>query len=312
MCKEASWGAGYSTSDDYAFPTDPPTFSLIYETFQDQTLRGNASLDQEVYQSVSRVEATVEGPFYPLELGFFLLALLGSESLATGGSTGAHTFVGKTSDLPSLALKVDDDVTTAVANRGHVHSGMMPTSFGLRFAAAEGILTYTSSFTGKSRATSTDALPSYATVTPFLNWQGTYDTDTNSIGTAHLIDMDLTINRPPSLLYTLSEGGTSQTARRYDAGPIEVTGRFTMDFTSIDQYTAYEANTDVSLSVTFSDGSNNKLVVEVPNMKLLDAPMEISRSDISLQAIYSFRGIHASAYNAPIKFVLTNTRQTVY
>lgn len=301
-------------------PVDPPTFSLVYDVINDQTFRGDPVVDFDVYQGVKRIEVSADGPFYPEETGYFLKAIMGSEIFTAGSGvlTGTHIFHGLAQ--PSAAtFFVTDDVISPSGGLTQKWLGLLASSFGLRFSAAEGILTYTSTWTGRDKPIGTSAatLPAYSTtLKPWLGWQADI-VNTGGSGSTwqdDVLDFEMTINRAPSLLYTANN---TQLAQRGDAGPIECTGRITVDFRTLSQLDDFENNQEVSSVITITRGTSGTstirtFTIEIPRMHFLDAPAEIQRGGVSIALQYSFRAVGSAAYKSPVKFTLINSQNTAY
>lgn len=297
-----------------AVPVDPPTFQLIYDVINDQTVRGDPVVDYNVYQGVKRVEASIDGPFYAEEIGYFLKALMGSEIFTSGSGTGTHVFHGLSQPSGGTFFVTDDVVVTTNSQR---YIGASCTSFGVKFNAGEGILTYTSTWTGRDKPNGVTAttFPSFSTtLAPFLGWQADLVTSGGSATSwdTNVIDFEITVNRAPSLLYTANN---TQLASRLDAGPIECTGRITADYTSIAQMDDFENNLEPNVQVILTKGSGatlKTLTIEIPKMHLLDSPLEIQRGGVSLAVQYGFRGVGLAAYKSPVKFTLVNSFNQAY
>lgn len=320
-----------STGDHFALPIETANLNLIIEPFNDQTKRGTASLDSEVYSTVKRIEGNIEGPFFTDEVSYFLLALLGKDTVSTG-TVNTHQFVAKTdfSSVPSsLTIDMLDDA------RNFEFKGCYVSSFTMRFSAAEGILTYTASIIGQDftdgSATLTDA--DFAEPVPVFGWTGTLNTltasrtaDNELVGSSvetGLIDAEITFNRPTALTYTLQE---QQICHRADPGPLEVTARFTYDWDStaspvpgdlVGRYTADGSNRKgYRFDLTNNETGSSKRIVRIylPSATLLDAPLEIDRSDTAMKLNAGIRAVgntHADL-TGPVRVTTTSRRTTLY
>lgn len=342
--KENTYGTAPSSSTDgitnAAFPIETANINLMIEPFNDQTKRGATGLDSNVYPTVRRVEGNVEGPFFTDECAYFLLALLGTDSVATGASNqNTHTFSGKTSfsapNANSLTIDVRDDVSNAQAILRSFR-GLYVQAFTLRFSAAEGIMTYTSSVIGQDAYTAfalNDA--TFAEPVPIFGWtgqvwQGTAsrtsdDESTIAGGTAKLglIDAELTINRPVQLTYVFRN---QQICKRADPGPIECTARFTYDWDTsstpdpLQWFTDYTHATDHQKGYVFeltnaqTGSSARKVRIYLPAASILDAPLEIDRSDIAMRFNVGVRAVNNTnaAISSPVRIKLTSRKDTVY
>lgn len=303
------------TSATIAVPVDPPTFNLIFDAINDTAVRGAPVVDYDVYAGVKRVEATVDGPFYPEETGYFLKSLMGSEvfTASTTALSATHVFTGF-SQPSAVSFFVEDSINASPNSLRY--ESMLCSSFGLKWSAAAGIVTFTSSWTGRNKTTYSVANPAFGSnLKPWLGWQSTSATLSGATGTwgGQLLDFEITINRAPSLLYTMN---STQFAQRGDAGPFEVTGRFTLDHQSVTDYADYDSNNEINLTMAVARGATTtleKLAINIPRMHLIEAPLEIQRNNVSLAVQMSFRAAGDTvSLNAPLKFTLNNLKNTAY
>lgn len=329
VAKETTYGT--YVAPKAAFPVNPPTFSDIFDPIIDEAVRGRASKDYEIYSGVKRVEGSFDGAFYPDEIGYFLYSLLGACTSTSGASVTTHVITAHTTGGPSLSFSVEDDVTP---NR---YTGMLPTSFGISFSAAENLLNYTSSWVGQNAVTGVTtgfggSFPAFAEKAPWQGWRGTLNT-TGTFRTAgaaadgteltsRLISADVTINRPTDLLY-VADG--SQLATRADAGSIEVTASMVLDYhvtngAKMLQY--YRNDAALYFELDFSNGASGanlrQLSLCMSKLVMTDAPLVIDRSGIAMRINLTGRAVYnstavlmgpnnlTSVVTDPIAFVLVN------
>jgi hypothetical protein len=332
--KENTWASARSapTSDHLALPVETANINLVIEPFNDQTKKGAASLDAEVYQTVRRVEGSIEGPFFVDECAYFLMALLGDQATIATGTPNTHTFKAKTNFAAGTANSLTIDVRDDAQNLEF--SGCYVSALTLRFSAAEGILTYSASMVGQDQATAltlTDA--AFADKTPPFGWTGfvkraaesrTADTEATIAATSNIctvIDAEFTINRPTALTYTFCD---TDLAYRADPGPLEVTARLTLDFDTGQDLTPttlindYVNNTHYGwlfeLDNNLSAGNKRLIRFYMPSMSPLESPLEIDRSDTAIRLNAGFRAVHNSvaAINGPIRIKTTSDRAVNY
>jgi len=296
IAKESSWGS--STPPTKLLPVDPPTFTVDYEQILDQSLRGLPVRDYAAYQGVGRVEVSMEGNFYPEELGYLLYSAMGS---CTSGTAAPyeHTFtVG--AHPPALSIQDENDIET------HRYTGCLVSELTLTFNAAEGLLRWSSTLVGKSKEDSpSGSIPAEATGAPFRGWQVSA-----AVGAADpfgkIIEGEITLSREITLHFV---DGSLQTPGTAFAGPLEVTGRATVYFDSAALYNRYLNKDQELFQLTWTYGSGTAertLVFAAHNMDFGEGPVEIDRSGASLTLAYSMRGLYNATDAGNCKFVLTN------
>ena len=304
LAKEPSWGT--STSPTILLPTTPPTFSLPFEQILDQALRGIAAKDFAAYQGVGRTEGSLTGPAYPEELGFFFKGILGAESLVGVSAPYSHTFK-LASTLPSFSIQDENGV------QPYRYTGMLLGELGLSYSAAEGAVNYTTSFTGKTKENVVAAIPADATLSPFLGWM-VYAT-INGVD-ACVIEGEWTFTREIALVYcgSVAEGGTQYPVKAY-AGPLEITGRATLDFLADSDVDRYIDKWQGPFVIDFKYGTGaalKQLTITSTKMDFGEGPVEIDRSGVHLTLAYSMRALYNTTDAGQVEVVLKNARSTVY
>lgn len=324
VAKETTYGT--FVAPVRAFPVNPPTFSDIYTPILDEAIRGRASKDYEIYQGVRHTEASFDGAFYPDEIGYFLISLLGPAT-SSGASPTTHVITATTTGVPSLSFAVEDDVTK------QRFSGMYPTSFGIKFSAAEGLLSYTSSWNGRDAVTTaTASVPAFAEAAPWQGWRGLMNTTgtfrvagASAAGTelaGNLISADITVNRPNEMVY-VADG--SQLTKRTDPGAIEATWSMVIDFHTTNgalMLDYYRKDAALYIEIDFDNqkagAARRCLSVCSSKVIMTDAPLVIDRSGITMKmtltgrSVYNVTSVPMGIDNAttvvtdPISFILIN------
>ncbi len=305
LAKEPSWGT--TTAPTVLLPVAPPTFSLPFEQILDQGLRGIAAMDFGAYQGVGRAEASLAGPAYPELVGFFFKGILGAESKTGETAPYTHTF-SLASTLPSFSIQDENGI------QPYRYIGMLLGELGLSYSSAEGALNYTASLTGKTKEDVTASIPADASLMPFLGW--TVYATINDVGAVCVIEGEWTLSREIALVYcgSVAEGGTQYPVRAY-AGPLEVTGRATLDFLANSDVSRYLSKYQGPFVLDFEYGSGaglKKLTLTATEMDFGEGPVEIDRSGVHLTLAYSMRAIYNTTDAGQIKVVLKNARDTVY
>lgn len=300
--KETTWGDGAAPT--CLIPVNPPSITVNYEQILDNSLRGIAAADFESYQGVGHIEGSLEGPFYPNEIGHMLLGIMGTGTYATG-TVSTHTF-SLSPTTPSYAIQDENGIQT------YRYSGVKFGSFGLRFNSAEGMLTYTSSFMGKERTQpATGAIPADATSAPFLGWQSTC-TVGSVTGFGKVTEGEINLTREVVLHY--ADSGSQAPAMMY-VGPLEVTARATLYFDSQSDYDRYLEKTKEKFEMTWTYGTGTderELTFTASKMDFGDGAAEIDRSGSSLTLAYTMRALYNTTDGGPCKWTLKNNRTGAY
>ena len=140
-------------------PVNPPTFTNTFENILDQGMRGLGFKDFGAFLGSGIGEVSLEGLAHPEQLGYLVAGIIGTVTSVTDPDLNAdrwqHTF-----DPPSNCTiptwSFEDYLAIGSANKppqaGSVfrYSGMMCSSFSLKFNSSEGAVGWTASFTGKS------------------------------------------------------------------------------------------------------------------------------------------------------------------
>jgi len=300
IARESSWGS--STPPTALLPVDPPTFTVNYDQILDQSLRGLPVMDYAAYQGVGRVEASMEGNFYPEELGYLLYSIMGSCVSGTAAPY-EHTFtVG--AHPPALSIQDENDIET------YRYTGCLVSELTLTYNAAEGLLRWSASLVGKEKEDNpSGSIPAETTTAPFRGWQVSA-----AVGAADpfgkIIEGEITLSREITLHFV---DGSLQTPGTAFAGPLEVTGRATVYFDSAALYDRYLNKDQELFQLTWSYGAGTAqkaLVFTAHNMDFGEGPAEIDRSGASLTLAYSMRGLYNTDDEGNCKIVLTNSQES--
>lgn len=289
---EGSWGAGGSPA--VVMPVDDWSLTGPYDQVLDNARRGVLAKDFAAYQGIGHSEASFSGPLFPDLIGYPLKAIFGA--LATTGTTEpyTHTFT-FAGTPPSIALTEYNVV------RQHQGFGLLCSEFSISFNPTEGILSYSTSWTGQKLGTVSYTFPSELYVgTPFiLGWQGSVALD----GTYFpIIEGEMTISREVALHYNLRQTQYAGTA--YVDAP-ELTGSFTIDYTSGTDYDRYMNHTQGSVDLLFQIDANRSLQVQLGSVDFGEGAVELDHSGPAITLGYSWRALYVSALGGPAKAILT-------
>lgn len=301
--RETTWGDG--AAPQVMLPIEPPSITEPYEQILDNLLRGINAIDFGAYQGSGHAEAGLAGLFYPEELGFLILAMMGQVDSGVAPLPYVHTFT-LLSQPPSLAIQEEGGVYALDATKRR-YVGMLPTSLTFTFSSSEGLLTWASDLVGKQgTAPASGSIPGEATTAPFRGWQASLD-----IGgaNARLIDLELTLEREVATRHGLD--GSQFPAAVYSGG-LAVTASMTFDAVSSTELDYVLGHATNAVEVTLSYGSGVSLKSVVFTMTALnwgDGPAELDKSGVFITLGVSGRALYNTTDEGPIKIVLSNARE---
>lgn len=331
--KEGVWGDGATSgSPDVLLPTNPPSFTNPFENIVDNALRGVMAADFEVYQGIGSIEGSLEGPFYPEEVGFLVSAIMGSPS---SGSVSPYLHVFKPRPTPPT-LFVQDNISDLAVYR---YTGMRVGEFSMSWNAAEGVLNYSASLQGQKKVlvsgtpipddTSGEAFrnctvevyiggsgdggytqPAMTTLNGASKLASSISGDNNFI-VGEAIEGEITFSREMALVY----GGDGQCDPNNSyIGPLSVTAGLTIDFNDVTFYDRYSNHDKDEVVLRWVKGTDHELEIIMPKVSFIEGPFEIDRSGIHVTAAYSMRALYWSAgpsssdFRGPAQVALKNNR----
>ena len=295
--KETSWGSGGTPT--VLLPVNPPSFTVPFEQILDNALRGIPARDFAAYQGPGSVEGTIEGPFYPEELGYILLALMGSVTTTGTAAPYTHEFL-PDANPPTLFFQDETGIEE------YQYRGCYITEFSLSWNAAEGLLNYSASISGKDRTIVGPAVPADATNPPFRNCVVTVEI--GGVQYPAAMEGEITCSREIALVY----GGDGSCVPNLSyVGPLEVTASMTLDFRDPADYERYINKTQEAVKITWSQGTGpdlKQLIFESNVMDFGEGPVELDRSGIHVTLAYSMRALYDATLGGPCKFTLVNAQ----
>jgi len=299
--KELSFGAGGSPT--VMLPVAPFSFTFPFEQILDDSLRGLVAKDYAAYQGTGRIEGSLEGPFYPEEIGFWLLGICGAVTTEGTVAPYTHTFKFATTP-PSFAITDENPI------QNYCYRGMMLSEFTLRFNSAEGLLTWTASFMGKDREKTTDPVPAEATNAPFRGWMTKAYIGGTASPYGKVTEGEITVAREITLHYT---GEGNQFASKAYAGPIEVRGRLTLHFDADADYDRYVNKTQELVQLVWSYGSGSalkELTFVANKVDFGEGPVEIDRTGTFMTLAYDLRALYNTTDAGSCRFILKNAQSS--
>ncbi len=304
IAREATWGD--AAAPQVMLPVDPPSITDNFETLLDQTVRGINVMDFGSYQGVGSVEASLSGIWFPEEVPFILLAMLGSVSSTGTAAPYTHTFT-LANQPPSLSFQ-DEGAVYPEGGNARRYAGMLPSSLTLTFSSEEGLLTWSADFSGKrGTAPASGSIPADATNPPFRGWHGTM-TIAGAPAT-RLIDLELTFEREIQIRW--GADGTQYPVAGHSGG-IAVTGSMTLDATASTELDYVLTHAENAVVITFSYGSGageKQLSISIPRFNWGDSPAELDRSAVAITLSCTGRAIYDRDTSTLVTATVKNSRQ---
>ena len=212
---------------------------------------------------------------------------------------GTHV-IATANTVPSFTFQNDDPV------QARVISGCQVSGFSIRFARAEGMLTFNAKLTGKLPATTTATTIADATSKPFLGWTGTFTLA--GAATAQLISGELNWERSQE---ASPHANNSQDMARMDTGRIRYTGSMVLDASS-DFVEKYLAGTRESVQIGFVNADGDTINVLSTDTSYLREAITRDMGANAIRYNVGFRGVRNSVDGGPCKVTLVNGKSSAY
>ena len=273
---ESGYGAGTTT---LTVPITGGGASGLYEPILDQGKRGIPARDFGSYKGPARAEASLEGDAFKDVIDILKASIIGS-----GGSL---------SSSPSTLGMI------LSGGSGAAHAkGLGVTELTLRWSRAEGPVTYSASMLGQKAVKASTLSAAHDVGKPLVGWKTVV-----TVGeiTGCSVEGELSLSRPWALLYCGTGDDAAFPSNAY-AGPLEVTGRLTVDFsTSADLDVAFNKEQgDVTIAFADEDGSDD-VTATMPEVDFSDGPVEIDHSGEFITLVFSIRAVYdTDAESGPI------------
>lgn len=324
IAKETNWGTAPTARSSYVMmPAEPASLVDTVEAVVDDLARGQNIIGFNRMEGVHRTELSLSSIAYPDQIGYFLLSILGRDTM-TGTGPYTHTFdviADKASDAtPSLAVAVVDDVLTA--GNELVHEGCKVTNLAFRFTVAEGFLTFEAGLSGRgarkgSEVGLTGSFPAEpANNNPWRGWEALVTGPAALQG--KVTEAELTIAREADIVFATATSA-SPNNKYADAvihGRVGITGSITAVFDNVSALDLYRNFSTSQMSIIFDNGQTGanlrRITFDLKKVTFGEDPAEIDRSGNYMRITYSFRGLYDAATATGIQVVLVNNRSTAY
>lgn len=292
VAKETTWGTAVNPAYYVPFKDAKPVDEI--DTVKDQGIRGAMAQTYNILQGVKHSSMDLSGETFPDSIGLLILAMLGVDTV-TGTGPYTHTFkLARTAQPPSLTHSRYDG-TNMRQFSGHVAEEL---SFKWADKAA---LEYTFKSQGKSSAVATTQTPTVTTTLPFLNWQ--FAVTLGGSANLNLVGFDISLKRK---LYVQHAANNSQDPTAIIAQGLEVTGKATFDKVDDTELSDFLNNTQPSLILTGTQGTN-QLVIQMTKCAFLKDSVngkEVVQGDVE------FEGVDNNTDNGPVLIKVINSVAT--
>jgi hypothetical protein len=307
--KESTWGTAVAATKIVPVSADP-TFGVEYAAVRDSGRRGIAAMDFFLLQGGGRSNIGLEGPLLPDIAGNILAGIMGTVSTGAAVSGVYPHTITLGSSVPSLTVEDANPVAYREV------PGAQVSEVRLSFAAADGLLSHSTSLVGLQPVSGGTATASLTAETN-KPWIG-IDTSVSIGGTTtnRVTSAEITLSRAQEVVHTTG----SRDPSRIDAQPLEVTFSLSLDAgtTSVDDLAKYigtsGAFTESALVMTWTYGSTStlrSLVFTATSASYGDGPATRDLGNGLYQITLNGRCLYNTTDSGPCKFVLNNT-QTSY
>lgn len=294
LAKEAVWGTPVTAAKWLPVKDMKPTDDI--KMVLDEGKRGIAAKDFGAYQGTKLSNLEYGGDFFPDVAPYFLLAVLGADTVS-GTGPYTHAF-GLGSAPPSLTLQ---DFFGHSQERQY--AGCRVSEVGLKFATDTGAVEWTAKLLGKASALVVKTTPTIGTTTPFLGWQAALSIGGTS-APGRLLAAEWSLKR------TLKEvfgANNSQDPSTIYAGILEVTGKMTFDMPDETELQHYLTNDQPSVSVALTSGANS---VTILTTKTAFEKATVDRSQEFVRVDAQIRGLYNATDAGPAKITVINSVAT--
>jgi hypothetical protein len=288
--KESTWGTGVAPST-YA-PFNSFKWEPKLETVVDNGKRGNISKDYAEYPTTKSATLDLEMNMYPNEIGQFLLAVLGSDTVS---GTGPYTHAFKAA---STARSMTIDHFNGSDQRRY--TGMVIDEVTIK-GDAEGVLTFSVKAQGKYPTVISTTTPTIAaSISPIV---GAFCSLTvGGSANTNLFGFEITIKRSNKLVFGAN---TTQDPTKVVQGSLEVTGKLTFDVEDNTEFSQFEAQTTRTIVLTLGNTANNKATVTLTSAYIENASFDDGQEDLRVD--WTFRGLYNATDAGPCVVSVVNT-----
>jgi hypothetical protein len=280
IAKEATFGTAIA-----------PTMFIPYDSIKveddikksvDEGRRGVMSKEFAVYNTTRMSKIDVESLAYPDTLGYFLLGILGKDTVTGAASPYTHKFQVLDANANSFTLSDFNVVSGAQERR---YTGGILDEVGLKFDD-DGNMKVSAKYQSKISTLTAKSTPTQTILKPFQGWMASL-----TLGGAANVNMlggDITIKRANQLIFA---GNATQDPTKYITGRIELSGKLTFDIEDETEWLNYSNGTQPSISLLFTIDANTSLTIQCSKVDfskaVIDRGNEFVRLDVDFKALFN-------------------------
>lgn len=264
----------------------------------DVGLRGIGAQTFGLYQGVEYSDWKYLLDMYQTDTPLLFTSILGPDTKSGTASPYTHTFNLASAEPSSICLHDYDGYEEWVL------AGSRMSAMNIKFDVAKN-LTADIQGQGFPHTTTTKETPSVTAEQYYMGWQAALKIAGSS--NYHLVSMQLNMTRKLQVRHSAQN---SQAPTYVFVGPLEVAGSITFDVEDDTEFNYYANNTQPSVVVTFTDGSNS-LKFQMSTCAFKNPTRFTSGTDW-LQLDASFTAVYNTTDSGPIEIVAVNSRATAY
>lgn len=290
FAKETAWGTGVVPT--VWMPFDKAKGEEVVDSKKDEGKRAVLSKVFNTYPTTKKSSFDIDANFYPNELGFFLLSILGKDTV-TGVSPYVHKFQ---EDAAQKSLTVQH----FNGSDERRYAGMIVDEFSVK-GDAEGVLTSSVKLQGKFPTVVTASTPTFgAALAPVV---GAFCSCTiDAVANTNLFGFEVSIKRNNKLIFGAN---TTQDPTKAVQGTIEISGKLTFDVEDSAEMAKYEAQTSHVLVLTLGNTANNKAKITMSNVWIDKASFDDGQENLRVD--WEFTAMYNTTDAGAVVFELTNT-----
>lgn len=275
------------------------SLSANIEELRSNSINANRSVESARGGNIA-VTGSIPFELPALGLGTILKHVLGSNVTTGAGPTYTHTI--KRGSLP-VGLTIEKGFTDI--SQYMVHTGCRFNSMALSLSP-QGLVTGSLEVVGQDETASGSSLGSPSSVAhdPFAHHEATV---LEGGGAADILGFEASLtNNLDTAGYVVG----SRNINTLPAGKGDATGTVTFLFEDLVKYNKWLNETETSLKVTYSDGSNS-IELFWPKVKFFGAGSPAIETDQGIVLTMDFRAVYDSSEATDLKITIVNTEATI-
>jgi hypothetical protein len=268
-----------------------PTVFIPYDSIKnedeikktvDEGRRGVLTKEFAIYNTTRHTKIDVESIAYPDTLGYFLLGILGKDTVTGAANPYTHKFQVLDSNAPSWTLS-DYNVVSGTNERRY--PGAIIDELDIKFDD-DGVLKVSAKFQSKISTLVAKSTPTQTVTKPFMGWMASLQL--GGVSNVNMLGGDISIKRANELVFA---GNNTQDPTKYITGRIEMSGKLTFDVDDESEWLNYANGTQPALDITFAIDANTSLNIHASKIDIskavVDRGSEFVRVDMDFKALYN-------------------------